>query len=241
MSETINTGEYQNNKSSGGGCGKVLLWLFFIALILSCLCCAGLVGTGSYMVKSLKDGFVEDPVVTQEKAVETFGELNLPEYIKPRAFLDVKMFGKYFGFACMYSWKIDNPAAPAELAQIPEETAEEASTDSEEEIQGLIAFYSLSTEVFKGYDDSIIQGISEKLAKPDNQDLTVKRTETVSVTINGQPREFTFSWMENSDKDAFLMVSGNFKSVKEKPCNIFIILPGEPSQESVIKVLENIQ
>ena len=243
MSETYNGETYQNS-SSGGGCGKVLLWLLFIALILSCLCCAGLVGTGSYMVKSLKDGFVDDPVVAQEKAVETFGELNLPDCIKPRAILEVRMFGKYWGFGCIYSWKIDDEAAPTELAEIPEEAAEEAPTDSEDDIKGMIAFYSLSTGIFSGREDEIVERMSQRLVNPENRDITVKRSETVSVTINGQPCDFTFSWMEENrsiNKNTFLMVSGNFKSVKETSCNVFIILPGEPEKETVIKVLENIQ
>ncbi|MBR5711116.1 MAG: hypothetical protein IKX40_10190 [Thermoguttaceae bacterium] len=242
MSETINTGEFQNNKSSSG-CGKVLLWLFFIALILSCLCCAGLFGVGAYMANAIKKGFVEDPVVAQEKAEESFGEFNLPEYIKPRGIFEAKMFGRDFGYACIYSWRIDAPAAPTELEN-PEETTEETPTDDEDEIYGMIAFYSLSSEVFSGHDDAFVEGIAKGMVNPENRNLTVKRSETVSVTINGQPADFTFSWMEEKggvNKSAFLMVSGRFKSIKETPCNVFILLPGEPSLESVTIVLENIQ
>lgn len=226
MSETINTGEYQNT-SSGGGCGKVLLWLFFIALILSCLCCAGLFGTSVYIANAIKNGYVEDPVIAQEKAEEAFGELNLPETIKPQAFIDVKMFGKDFGFACIYSWN----------STVEEGATVEASDDN----NGSIVFYSLS-DFLKGNEKEFVDNFSQNLSKQNNEDLSVKRSETVQITINGKPCDFSFNWMENnSSKATFLVASGNFTSKKETLCNVMIVLPGEPSQEAVTTVLENIQ
>ncbi len=258
MSETYNGETYQNN-SSGGGCGKVLLWLFLIALILSCLCCAGFIGTSYYIANSLKNGFVEDPVVAEEKTVEAFGELNLPENIKPRAFLSVNLFGRDFGFASIYSWKLaqnELTAASAEsesVAQesalpsdesLPKEVPAETSADDEENNNGVIVFYLLS-DVLKGQEKEVVDQISQKLTKQNNgNNITVKRSETIPITIKGEPCEFTFSWMEEDrsvNKNTFLMVSGNFKSTKETPCNVFIALPGEPEKETVIKVLENIQ
>lgn len=240
MSETINTETYQNNNSSGGGCGKVLLWLFIIALILSCLCCAGLFGTGYYMISALQKGYVEDPVVAEEKTVEAFGELNLPESVKPRAFFSVNLFGRDFGFGSIYSWDITGEA----VAETPEEAApdeENASekADSSADDKGAIFFYALS-DVLKGSEKEFSDAISQKINQ-NKGDYTVKHTETVPVTINGKANDFTFSRVENKDKKDFLMVSGSFISTKETPCNVMIILPGEPSQETVINVLENIQ
>lgn len=267
MSQTINTETYQNNNSSGGGCGKALLWLFFIALILSCLCCAGFIGMSYYIGSSLQKGFVEDPVVAEEKAVEAFGELNLPENVKPQSFLSVKLFGRDFGFGSLYSWELASnelPAAaekpeesPEESAPEPEEAPDESaapsktpapvevsadvSVDAQESNNGTIIFYSLS-DVLKGNEKDVVEGFSKGLTNPNNdKDITVKRSETIPITIKGEPCDFTFSWMENKDKNTFLMVSGSFTSVKETQCNVLIILPGEPSQETVIDVLENIQ
>lgn len=255
MSETINTETYQNN-SSGGGCGKALLWLFFIALILSCLCCAGFIGLSYYVGSSLQNGFVEDPVVAEEKAVEAFGEFNLPENIKPQSFLAVRLFGRDFGFGSLYSWELASDELPT-AAEKPEETTDEsvapseesapvevsadASVDVQESDNGTIVFYSLS-DVLKGNEKEFVEGFSKGLTNPSNdKDITVKRSETIPITIKGEPCDFAFSWMENKDKNTFLMVSGSFTSVKETQCNVLIILPGEPSQETVIDVLENIQ
>lgn len=256
MSDTINTETYQKN-SSGGGCGKVLLWLFIIALILSCLCCLGLFGTGYYIASSLQKGLVEDPVVAEEKTVEAFGELNLPENIKPRAFISVNLFGRDFGFAGIYSWNITGEA----VAEIPTEATEEAAPQAEENPAeaepaesdpfdnpapratdnfGTIFFYALS-DVFKGNEQEFVDAVSQGITQDKDKNYTVKRTETVPVTINGKANDFTFSWMENQNKQNFLMVSGSFTSAKETQCNVMIILPGEPSQETVINVLENIQ
>ena len=254
MSETINTGEYQNT-SSGGGCGKVLLWLFFIALILSCLCCAGLFGFSYYVANALKNGFVEDPVVAQQKTEEAFGELNLPGNVKPRAFLEVKMFGRDFGFAGIYSWNVAGEAAAATAEETPAEAAPEEAAPTEEkdpfddsaptatDDNGAIFFYSLS-DALKGNEKEFVDAISQGITQNKNKDYTVKRAETASVTINGQPSDFTFSWMEENkgvNKNTFLMVSGSFTSKKETPCNVMIMLPGDVSQETVTEVLENIQ
>lgn len=241
MSETINTDDFQNTpqKTSGGGCGKVLLWLLFIAFILSCLCCAGLCGTGYYIESALNKGLIDDPVVAQEKAVENYGEFNLPENVKPRAYFEMNMFGKYFGFACIYTLNDDN-AASTEL----DENSKEKATDIFEIYdgsQGVITFYTVSPEIAKGHDDAIAEGVAESFRDPKRKDWSVKRSETVSITINGQPRDFTFNWMEDIEKNPFLMVTGFFKTTKETPCSVHIYLPGEPEKESVIQVLENIQ
>ena len=258
MSETIDTEVFDKQKS-GGGCGKVLMWLFFIALILSCLCCAGLFGVGYHVASSLKKGLVEDPVVAQQKTEEAFGELNLPENIKPRAFLTVKLFGKEFGFAGIYSWDVTGEAAPAEAAETPAEaapaeTAPETPTEAapaEEKAsenvapnsadeKGAIFFYSLS-DVFKGHEKEFVDAISQGITQNKDKDVTIKRTEKASVKINGDDSDFTFSWMENKDKKTFLMVSGSFDSKKDEDCNVLIYLPGDIPQETVLKVLENIQ
>lgn len=263
MSETIDT-EVFNQQKSGGGCGKVLLWLFFIALILSCLCCAGFIGTGFYIGNALKNGFVEDPVVAQQKTEEAFGELNLPENIKPRAFLTVKMFGKEFGFAGIYSWDVTGAAVPAEAAEKPVETTEEAAPTEEvpakttEEAEpteekasdnpapnaadnkGAIFFYALS-DVLKGNEKEFVDVISQGITQNKDNDYTVVRSEKTSVKINGDDSDFTFSWMEDKDKKTFLMVSGSFDSKKDEDCNVLIYLPGNIPQETVINVLENIQ
>ena len=263
MSETIDT-EVFNQQKSGGGCGKVLLWLLFIALILSCLCCAGFIGTGFYIGNSLKNGFVEDPVVAKQKTEEAFGELNLPENIKPRAFLTVKLFGKEFGFAGIYSWDVTGAAVPAEAAETPAETTEEtaptenipAKTTEETEPteekasdnpapgaadnKGAIFFYALS-DVLKGNEKEFVDAISQGITQNKDNDYTVVRSEKASVKINGNDSDFTFSWTEDQDKKTFLMVSGSFDSKNDEDCNVLIILPGEIPQETVIKVLENIQ
>ena len=250
MSETIDTEVFEKQKS-GGGCGKVLLWLFFIALILSCLCCAGFFGVGYHMVSSLKKGLVEDPVVAQQKTEEAFGELNLPENIKPRAFLTVKFFGKECGFAGIYSWDVTGEAVPAEPAEATptEETPAEAapaeddpfdnSAPSATDEKGAIFFYALS-DVLKGNEKEFVDAISQGLTQ-NKDEYTVKRSEKASVKINGDDSDFTFSWMESKDKKPFLMVSGSFDSKKDEDCNVLIYLPGDIPQETVLKVLENIQ
>ena len=240
MSETINTGELQNNKSSRSGCSKVLLWLLFIALILSCLCCTGLFGTVFYVQSAVNKGLVDDPVVTQEKAVESFGEFNLPDYVKPRAFLEVRMFGKYWGFGCIYNWNDEAGAASTENVEISEEKATDI-LEIYDGYHGTITFYRVAPEITKGFDDAIAEGVSDSLHEPKRKDWNVKRCETVSITINGQPQDFTFSWIEDFEDNHFLMVSGFFKTTKETPCGIYIYLPGEHEKESIIKVLENIQ
>ena len=259
MSETIDTEVFDKQKS-GGGCGKVLMWLFFIALILSCLCCAGLFGVGYHVASSLKKGFVEDPVVAQQKTEEAFGELNLPENIKPRAFLTVKLFGKEFGFAGIYSWDVTGEAAPAEAdvetpaeaapAEVAPETPMEAAPAEEKasenaaptsaDEKGAIFFYALS-DVLKGNEKEFVDAISQGITQNKDKDVTIKRTEKASVKINGDDSDFTFSWMENKDKKTFLMVSGSFDSKKDEDCNVLIYLPGDIPQETVLKVLENIQ
>ena len=83
------------------------------------------------MANSLKKGLVEDPVVALQKTEEAFGELNLPENIKPRAFLTVKFFGKEFGFAGIYSWDVAGEAVPAETEAKPAEATEEAADAAE--------------------------------------------------------------------------------------------------------------
>ncbi|MBR5711117.1 MAG: hypothetical protein IKX40_10195 [Thermoguttaceae bacterium] len=240
MSETINTEDFQKNKPSGGGCGKVLLWLFFITLISSCLCCAGLCGTGYHIVSSLNKGLVDDPVVTQEKTLENFGEFNLPNYIKPRAFLEVRMFGKYLGFGCIYNWNDDDDAASTELVEISEKKATDIM-EIYDGYHGTITFYMVPPEITGGFDDVAADGLSDWLHEPKMEGWNLKRCETVSVTINGQPHDFTFSWMEDVENKPFLMASGFFKTTKETPCSVCIYLPGEPEKESIIKVLENIQ
>lgn len=245
MSETINTETYQNK--SGGGCGKVLLWLFFIALILSCLCCAGLFGTSYYMVSALQKGFVEDPVVAEQKAVEAFGELNLPENIKPHAFLAVKMFGTDFGFCSLYTWKLASADLPAASEESTEELppaeaapAEEAA-DSSANNNGTIIFYSLS-DFLKESEKDIIDGFARGFISPNNQnEVTETGSKTIPITIKGTPCDFTFKTLEDHDKKAYLTVSGSFTSNKGVPCNILVIMRGEPSQEIIIDVLENIQ
>lgn len=248
MSETINTENYQET-SSGSGCGKAMLWLFFIAIILSCLCCGGFVGSSMYIAKALQDGLEDDPVVTQEKTVEAFGEMNLPDYIKPQAFLTVKIFGKDFGFAGFYSWNVANEGDSTALEEKPiEETpSEEDPFDDSKPIvtenKGVIVFYSLS-DFLKGNEQEFVDGISQGLIDNKNKDVTVKRAEKIAVNINGKIKEFTFSWMEESKsvkKNPFLMVSGSFESKTGKDCNVIIYLPGEPSPETVTNVLENIQ
>lgn len=258
MSETIDTEVFDKQKS-GGGCGKVLMWLFFIALILSCLCCAGLFGVGYHVASSLKKGLVEDPVVAQQKTQEAFGELNLPENIKPRAFLTVKLFGKEFGFAGIYSWDVTGEAAPAEAAETPaeaapaeadpetpteaapaEEKASENAAPTSADEKGAIFFYALS-DVLKGNEKEFVDAISQGITQNKDKDVTIKRTEKTSVKINGDDSDFTFSWMENKDKKTFLMVSGSFDSKKDEDCNVLIYLPGDIPQETVLKVLENIQ
>ena len=251
MSETIDTEVFEKQKS-GGGCGKVLLWLFFIALILSCLCCAGFIGVGYHVANSLKNGLVEDPAIAQEKTEEAFGELNLPENIKPRSFLTVKIFGKELGFAGIYSWDVTGeavPAEPAEAAPQAEETPAEAApaeekasdaTPSANDNKGAIFFYSLS-DALKVNEKEFVDIISQGITQNKNKDYTVKRSEKASVKINGDDSDFTFSWMEDKDKKTFTMVSGSFDSKKDEDCNVMIILPGEIPQETVLKVLENIQ
>lgn len=258
MSETFN-GETDQNNSSGGGCGKVLLWLFFIAFILSCLCCAGLIGSAYYIGNALQKGFVEDPVVAEEKTVEAFGEFNLPENIKPQAFLSVNLFGRDFGFAGLYNWELAGSELPT-AAEKPEEAPDESAIPSKEfapidvsaEVSvdvkgnnnGTIIFYSLS-DILKGNEKDVVNGFTEGLTNPNNdKHLTVKRSETIPITFKGEPCDFKFSWMEESrgvNKKTFLMVSGSFTSNKETQCHVLIILPGETSQETVIDVLENIQ
>ena len=259
MSKTIDTEVFDKQKS-GGGCGKVLLWLFFIALILSCLCCAGLFGVGYHVASSLKKGLVEDPVVAQQKTEEAFGELNLPENIKPQAFLSVNLFGKEFGFAGIYSWDVTGEAVPAEAAETPAEATPEAAPDEETPAEaapaeekasenaaptsaddkGAIFFYSLS-DVFKGHEKEFVDVIFQRITQNKDKDVTIKRTEKSTVKINGEASDFTFSWMESKDKKTFLMVSGSFDSKKDEDCNVLIYLPGDIPQETVLKVLENIQ
>ena len=258
MSETIDTEVFDKQKS-GGGCGKVLMWLFFIALILSCLCCAGLFGVGYHVASSLKKGLVEDPVVAQQKTQEAFGELNLPENIKPRAFFTAKFFGKDFGFAGIYSWDVTGEAAPAEAAETPaeaapaeaapetpteaapaEEKAPENAAPNTADEKGAIIFYALS-DVLKGHEKEFVDAISQGITQNKDKDVTIKRTEKASVKINGDDSDFTFSWMENKDKKTFLMVSGSFDSKKDEDCIVLIYLPGDIPQETVLKVLENIQ
>ena len=256
MSETIDTEVFDKQKS-GGGCGKVLLWLFFIALILSCLCCAGFFGVGYHMISSLKKGLVEDPVVAQQKTEEAFGELNLPENIKPRAFLTVKLFGKEFGFAGIYSWDVTGEAVPAEPAETTdeatpqteetpaeaapaEEKAPESAAQTSDDNKGAIFFYSLS-DALKGNEKEFVDAISQGITQNKDKEYTVKRSEKASVKINGDDSDFTFSWMESKDKKTFTMVSGSFDSKKDEDCNVLIYLPGDIPQETVINVLENIQ
>lgn len=260
MSETIDT-EVFEKQNSGGGCGKVLMWLFFIALILSCLCCAGVIGVFYHVANSLKNGLVEDPVVAQQKTEEAFGELNLPENIKPRAFLAVKIFGKDLGFASIYSWDVTGEAVPAEVAETPAEAAPEEAAPTEdapaeaapaeekapeneaqtsEDDKGAIFFYSLS-DALKGNEKEFVDAISQGITQNKDKEYTVNRSEKVSVKINGDDSDFTFSWMESKDKKPFMMVSGSFDSKNDEDCNVLIYLPGDIPQETVIKVLENIQ
>ena len=259
MSETIDTEVFEKQKS-GGGCGKVLAWLFFIAILLSCLCCAGFIGVSFHVANSLKNGLVEDPVIAQQKTEEAFGELNLPGNVKPRAFFTAKFFGKEFGFAGIYSWDVTGEAVSAEAAQTPAEATEEAAPTEEtpaeaapaeekapespaqtsNDDKGAIIFYALS-DVFKGHENEFVDAISQGLTQNKNKDYTVKRSEKASVKINGDDSDFTFSWMESKEKKTFLMVSGSFESKKGETCNVLIYLPGEIPQETVIKVLENIQ
>ena len=265
MSETIDTEVFEKQKSRGG-CGKVLLWLFFIALVLSCLCCAGIIGISYHVVNSLKNGLVEDPVVAQEKTEEAFGELSLPDSIKPRAFLTAKLFGKELGFAGIYSWDVSDVSASADTADVPADTtvdaapAGEDSSDnttptavddttpaavddkapSADDNKGAIFFYSLS-DALKGNEKEFVDAISQGITENKDKDVTVKRSEKASVTINGKASDFTFSWMESKDKKPFLMVSGSFDSKTGKDCNVLIYLPGEISKETVVDVLENIQ
>ncbi len=257
MSETIDTEVFEKQKSRGG-CGKVLLWLFFIALVLSCLCCAGLIGISYHVVNSLKNGLVEDPVVAQEKTEEAFGELSLPDSIKPRAFLTAKLFGKELGFAGIYSWDVSDVSGSADTADVPADTTADATPAGEDssdnttptavddkapradDNKGAIFFYSLS-DALKGNEKEFVDAISQGITENKDKDVTVKRSEKVSVKINGDDSDFTFSWMESKDKKPFLMVSGSFDSKKDKDCNVLIYLPGDIPQETVINVLENIQ
>ena len=254
MSETIDTEVFEKQKI-GGGCGKVLMWLFFIALILSCLCCAGVIGVSFHVANSLKNGLVEDPAIAQQKTEEAFGELNLPGNIKPRAFFTAKFFGKEFGFAGIYSWDVTGEAVPAETVETPAEAAPEEATPTEEaapaeekapaaqtskDDKGAIFFYALS-DVLKGNEKEFVDAISQGITQNKDKDYTVKRTEKASVKINGDDSDFTFSWMEDKDKQTFTIVSGSFDSKKDEDCNVLITLPGEIPQETVIKVLENIQ
>lgn len=265
MSETIDTEVFEKQKS-GGGCGKVLMWLFFIALLLSCLCCAGFICSGVHIFKSLKNGYIEDPVIAQQKTEEAFGEMNLPENIKPRAFLSVKIFGKDLGFASIYSWDVTGEAVPAkvipaEVIVTPAEAATEEAAPTEEtpaeaspaeekapektapttaDEKGAIFFYALS-DVLKGNEKEFVDAISQGLTQNKDKDYTVKRSEKASVKINGDDSDFTFSWMESKDKKTFTMVSGSFDSKKDEDCNVLIYLPGDIPQETVLKVLENIQ
>ena len=248
MSETIDTEVFEKQKS-GGGCGKVLMWLFFIALILSCLCCAGVVGVSFHVANSLKNGLVEDPAIAQEKTEEAFGELNLPENIKPRAFFTAKFFGKEFGFAGIYSWDVTGEAVPAETVETPAEATPEEAAPAEEKAptaqtseddKGAIFFYALS-DVLKGNEKEFVDAISQGITQNKDKEYTVKRSEKASVKINGDDSDFTFSWMESKDNKTFTMVSGSFDSKKDEDCNVLIYLPGEIPQETVLKVLENIQ
>ncbi len=244
MSETvINTEEFQNNKSSRGGCGKVLLWLLFIAFLLSCLCCCGLCGIGYYIESALNKGLVDDPVVAQEKAVENYGEFNLPDYVKPRAYFEMRMFGKYFGFACIYTLNDENDDASTELDEISKE-GESDIFEIFDGSQNLILFYTLSPEFTKGYDSAVAEGMAKAISDPQPdqpRNWKTNRCETVSVTINGQPTELTCGWIESIYGDHCLVISGFFKTTKDTPCGILVIMPGEPEKESVIKALENIQ
>ena len=137
----------------------------------------------------------------------------------------------------------DESAVPSKTPA-PVEASADVSVDAKESNNGTIIFYSLS-DVLKGNEKDVVEGFSKGLTNPNNdKDITVKRSETIPITIKGQACDFTFSWMEENkgvNKNTFLMVSGSFTSVKENQCNVLIILPGEPSQETVIDVLENIQ
>lgn len=235
MSETVNTETYQP-QSSGGGCGKVLLWLFIIALILSCLCCAGLFGLGYHVATAFKNGLVMDPAVAQTKAVEAFGELNLPEVIKPRAFFNLKLFGQDFGFASLYSWKTETAAeAPAEESESPKED------NDLDDVKDFVAFYSLA-DALKSHETEIVQGISQALSDQKKaKNYTIKKTENVTVTINGKPNEFTISLLENDDKDIYTMASGAFGSKTGNQCGVVIYRSGEVQTEEFVNVLQNLQ
>ena len=258
MSETINTGELQNNSSSGG-CVKALLWLILIMILLSCFCCAGFMCSGVYIGNALKKGFVDDPVVAQQKTEETFGELSLPDNVKPRAVLHIKLFGNDLGFVGIYSWNTADEAISApqpeeseDATENPAPAAEEKSSDSsstknEMDEKGFVFFDSFPDIPKENEHDFfkviavIIESGSQEIPLTKYYSATPKRMETIPIKINGKTNDFTFTWSENKNKDVFLIVSGSFTSKTDAECNVHVFLPGDISKERVIKVLENIQ
>lgn len=213
----------QNACSSGhSGAGRFLFWLTVFYWVFSIICCAGMLGVGWEMGRTVRQGITEQPEEIRLQTERFFGRIAIPAQFKPAMALTFKQpfSGTPVFFGAVYAYS--NPER------------DQVFTD-------VITVGTFSDYLSEELRDSFRKKLTDEIVF-DNKTRQILQNKSVQVTIDGVAQTFESVLSVDSQGNHQLSFSGLFHTASGQPA--FIIVSANPktlSESQIIQMLQTIQ